>query len=303
MPMITVRHVTTYRYRQPVAFGEHRLMLRPRESFDQRLLGWKLIITPEPSDLRWAHDVFGNCVGYARFSRRANLLSFDSSFVMDHTPQNTLEFRMEPYAETWPFAYSADDIPDLSRRIERHLPDPEREVDRWASAFAHGEATSTRDMLAAITHAIHANFAYVRREESGIQTPVETLRRRSGSCRDFALLMMEAVRSLGLAARFASGYLHTSGRERRVGGGATHAWCEVFLPGAGWVGFDPTNGIVGNRDLIRVAVARDPKQAVPLSGSFTGFPQDALGMEVEVTVSETTDFENRHPVLVEPRRA
>jgi transglutaminase-like putative cysteine protease len=163
-----------------------------------------------------------------------------------------------------------------------------------------------------MTHAIRQNLTYVRREESGVQDPVRTLRLGSGSCRDFTVLMMEAVRSLGLAAHFVSGYLYVhegrvhegrvhegrvhegrvhEGRVhegRRVGGGATHAWLRVYLPGAGWVEFDPTNGIVGNHDLIRVAVSRDPRQAVPVSGTWTGFPSDSLGMTVDVEVTAET---------------
>ena len=162
-------------------------------------------------------------------------------------------------------------------------------------------------MLAAMTHAIRQELTYVAREESGIQDPVRTLRLGSGSCRDFAVLMMEAVRSLGLAAHFVSGYLYVpeGGSNRRVGGGATHAWLRVYLPGAGWVEFDPTNGIVGNHDLIRVAVVRDPRQAVPVSGTWTGFPSDALGMTVEVQVTCDTpagDYLAR-PSLHEPREA
>ena len=138
-----------------------------------------------------------------------------------------------------------------------------------------------------MTYAIKDRFTYIARDEPGTQDPLLTLQLGSGSCRDFALLMMEAVRSLGLAARFVSGYLFVPDKDGpgRVGGGATHAWLEVYLPGAGWVEFDPTNGIVGNRDLIRVAVVRDPRQAVPLSGSWTGRASDLLGMTVEVGVT------------------
>jgi transglutaminase-like putative cysteine protease len=294
MPVLTVRHVTTYRYRQPVAFNEHRMMFRPRDSYDQRLLDSALVITPAPVDIHWVHDVFGNCVAFARFAGRAQELRFESTIRLDHTPSHALDFRMEEYAETYPFTYSAEDMPDLLRSIERHAPDPRRDVDRWARRFLRREgATNTRELLAAMTHTIRQDFAYVAREEKGTWDPAQTLRAGSGSCRDFALLMMEAVRSLGMAARFVSGYLYSPKRDglpaggglRRVGGGTTHAWLQVYLPGAGWVEFDPTNGIVGNRDLIRVAVVRDPKQAVPLSGSWIGFPADNLGMDVEVSVS------------------
>jgi transglutaminase-like putative cysteine protease len=135
--------------------------------------------------------------------------------------------------------------------------------------------------------AIHESFAYSRRQEPGTQPPRLTLALRRGTCRDFALLMMEAVRSLGFAARFVTGYVYVPSRDGSDtrGGGSTHAWCQVYLPGAGWVEFDPTNGIVGNRDLIRVAVARDPSQAVPLSGSFLGRAADYAGMSVQVNVT------------------
>ena len=298
MPILTVRHITTYRYRQPVAFGEHRMMFRPRESYDQRVLDSTLVITPEPVSIRWVHDLFGNCVAFARFAGRAQELRFDSTVQLEHTPSHAPDFQMEEYAATYPFTYGPEEMPDLLRSIERHAPDPRRDVDRWAHRFLRRDGpTDTSELLAAMTHAIRDNFTYVAREEKGIQDPAQTLRLRSGSCRDFALLMMDAVRSLGMAARFVSGYLHSPvrGGSRHVGDSATHAWLQVYLPGAGWVEFDPTNGIVGNRDLIRVAVARDPKQAIPLSGTWTGFPSDHLGMTVEVSVSAATEDEAVRP--------
>jgi transglutaminase-like putative cysteine protease len=292
MLVITVRHVTTYLYKQPVAFGEHRMMLRPRDSHDQKLLDAKLAITPEPADIRWVHDVFGNCVAIASFAGRAQKLCFESVIRLDHSPTNALDFQIEEYAKRHPFTYGADEMPDLLRTIERQYLDPEREVDRWARQFLrHDGRTDTSELLAAMTHAIRRDLTYVAREESGVQDPLQTLRIKSGSCRDFAVLMMEAVRSLGLAARFVSGYLYVpeDRQAERIGGGATHAWLEVYLPGAGWVEYDPTNGIVGNHDLIRVAVARDPRQAVPISGTWTGFPSDHLGMTVEVEVTAETE--------------
>ncbi len=291
MSVIHVRHVTTYRYKQPVSFGEHRMMLRPRDSHDQKLLDTSLTITPEPADLRWVHDVFGNCVAIARFAGRAAELRFDSMIRLDHSASNALDFQIEEHAMRYPFSYGAEDMPDLLRLIERQYLDPEHEIDRWARQFLrHDGRSDTTEMLAAMTYAIRRDMEYVAREETGIQDPIKTLKLASGSCRDFAVLMMEAVRSLGLAARFVSGYLiiPETRRGTRVGGGATHAWMEVYLPGAGWVEFDPTNGIVGSADLIRVAVVRDPRQAVPVSGTWTGFPSDHLGMTVEVEVTEET---------------
>ena len=289
MPLLAVRHVTTYRYKQPVAFGEHRMMLRPREGHDQRVLDQTLRITPEPAQLRWLHDVFGNSVAVARFAGRAQELRFDSTVLLDHAPGNALDFPMGEGADTYPFAYGTDEAPDLARSMERQYADPSREVDRWARQFLRQDGpTDTRALLTTITHAIRARFTYVAREEMGVQDPIRTLKLGSGSCRDFAVLMIEAVRALGFAARFVSGYLYVPhrGNSGRVGGGATHAWLRVYVPGAGWVEMDPTNGIIGNRDLIRVAVTRDHRHAVPLHGSWTGFPSDSLGMSVEVGVTE-----------------
>ncbi len=296
MQLLTVRHITSYRYKQPVAFGEHRMMLRPRDSYDQKLLEVRLDITPEPASLRWLHDVFGNCVAIARFSGRSTDLRFDSTIRLDHSPSNAVEFQIADYASTYPFSYGSEESPDLLRSIERQYLDPDRDIDRWARQFLRRQGpTGTRELLAAMTLAIKERFTYVSRPEFGTQDPVETLKLGSGSCRDFAVLMMEAVRSLGLAARFVSGYLYVPdhGGGGQVSGGATHAWLQVYIPGAGWLELDPTNGVIGNRDLIRVAVVRDARHAVPLSGSWTGFPSDFLGMDV--TVSVTSDEPAEEP--------
>jgi transglutaminase-like putative cysteine protease len=307
MQLLTVRHITSYRYKQPVSFGEHRMMLRPRDSYDQRLIEARLDITPEPASLRWVHDVFGNCVAIARFSGRASDLNFDSTIRLDHSPTNALEFEIEDYAATYPFSYGSEESPDLLRSIERQFLDPGREIDRWARQFLRRQgSTGTRELLAAMTQAIKERFAYVSRYEVGTQDPIETLKLGSGSCRDFAVLMMEAVRSLGLAARFVSGYLYVpeDGGGGLIGGGATHAWLQAYIPGAGWIDLDPTNGVVGNRDLIRVAVVRDARHAVPLSGTWTGFPSDFLGMDVSVSVTaDRTPAEPERPDMGEGRRS
>jgi transglutaminase-like putative cysteine protease len=269
-----------------VAFGEHRMMLRPREGHDQRLIEARLHITPEPAALRWLHDVFGNSVAIARFDGRARQLCFDSTVRLDHEPANALEYLLRPDAETYPFAYDVEELPDLARSIERQYPDPDHEVDRWVHQFVNRDGpTFTRELLTAITHAIRRRFVYVSRSARGVQAPSQTLRMGSGTCRDFAVLMIEAARALGLAARFVSGYLYVPEQSGHVGGGNTHAWVRVYLPGAGWVEFDPTNGVVGNRDLIRVAITRDHRHALPLHGTWTGFPSDDLGMTVAVSVT------------------
>lgn len=273
-------------------------MLRPRDSYDQKLLDTNLEITPEPVAIRWVHDAFGNCVAIARFAGRAQELRFESVIRLEQSSANVLDFQIEEYARRYPFTYGAEEMPDLMRSIERQYLDPEHELDRWAQQFLrHDGRTETTELLASMTYAIRQSLTYVAREESGIQDPVRTLRLGSGSCRDFAVLMMEAVRSLGLAAHFVSGYLYVpeSRRGGWVGGGATHAWLRVYLPGAGWVEFDPTNGIVGSHNLIRVAVVRDPRQAVPVSGTWTGFPSDSLGMTVAVEVTAEPPVEDPSP--------
>lgn len=286
MPVLCVHHVTTYSYRQPVAFGEHRMMFRPREGHDQRLIEAKLEITPEPSEVRWLHDVFGNSVAIASFTGRARELRFDSSVRIDHVPVNALDYPIEHDAGTYPFSYDVEDMPDLARSIERQYADPDHELERWARQFLRRDGrTGTRDLLAAMTHGVRQQLAYLARSERGVQEPLQTLRLGSGTCRDFAVFLIEALRALGLAARFVSGYIYAPGRDGRIGGGATHAWLRVYVPGAGWVELDPTNGIIGNRDLIRVAVARDHRQIVPLHGTWTGFPSDGLGMTVDVSVT------------------
>jgi transglutaminase-like putative cysteine protease len=291
MPSLTIRHVTTYRYRQPVAFGEHRMMLRPRDSHDQTVIGASLEISPEPRSLRFVQDAFGNHVTIARFSGRAKELCFESIVCLEHSPVAAADLDLDDTASTFPVDYSADEMPDLAHCIERHQPDPGDEVGRWARQFLPpGGSIGTFELLTRITHGINHGLRYRRREMKGIQQPMETLRLGHGSCRDFAMLMIEAARSLGLAARFASGYLviplddpedATSGPAR----GSTHAWAQIYLPGTGWLDFDPTSGSVGKIGLVTVAVVRDPRHALPLHGTFFGFPSDHLGMEVQVSVT------------------
>ncbi|HZZ32910.1 MAG TPA: transglutaminase family protein [Phenylobacterium sp.] len=291
MPLVSIRHLTAYRYRNPVALGEHRMMLRPLESYDQRLISADLAIWPQPAVLRNVHDVFGNCVSIARFTGRADRLSVESRVTLEHTPHPAFDLDGESYAASLPFAYSPEDRPDLAQSIERRHADPTGELEAWARRFVRRAGpTSLRTLLTDMTHAIRGEFAYGTRLTGAPQAPLETLALGSGSCRDFAMLMIEAVRSLGLAARFVSGYVYSSSAKAgRSGGGHTHAWARIFLPSCGWVEFDPTNGIVGNQDLVRVAIARDPRQAVPLHGTWAGLPADDLGMDVEVEVSVGAD--------------
>ena len=292
MPLVSIRHLTAYRYRNPVALGEHRMMLRPLESYDQRLISADIAITPEPAVRRNVHDVFGNCISIARFTGRTDRLVVESRMTLDHTPEPVLDFD----GAVWPAAYAPDDLPDLAPSMQPQYADPTGELAAWARRFLRpsnhsGGRTQLRTLLSDMTHAIHGEFTYGARLSGAPQAPLETLALGTGSCRDFAMLMIEAVRGLGLAARFASGYVYSASAKAgrpgpgRKGGGHTHAWARVFLPTCGWVEFDPTNGIVGNTDLVRVAIARDPRQAMPLHGTWSGLPGDYLGMDVEVEVS------------------
>jgi len=233
--------------------------------------------------------VFGNSVATAHFGDvLASELTFESEIELIHyqTPDITPHIANE--AITYPFTYHPDDLPDLLSSLARHRPDPDGVVANWAARFVTStKAMPTFDLLKAIMEGARAQIIYRSRASKGTQDPVTTLQLGTGTCRDYALLMMEAVRSLGFAARFVSGYIHKRTRSQHVGGGSTHAWVQVFVPGAGWIEFDPTNGIVGNKDLIRVAVTRDPSQASPLSGTFRGNGSRFLGMDVAVQVTQT----------------
>lgn len=287
MTILNVRHVTSYAYARPVRFGPHKLLFRPRDSHDQRMLRADVKVSPE-AELHWIHDVFGNCITIAQFpDARATELRFETNIALDHTPHMVPRFETEPRAKLWPFEYDEECLPDLAAYMRPHHPAPE--VEAFARKFTRaGRETETGHLLMTMTTGIRESLTYVRRNEPGTQLPLHTLTLRSGTCRDYALLMIEACRALGLAARFVTGYIYSPARDAGGvlrGGGATHAWVQVFLPGAGWVEFDPTNGIVGSRDLIRVGVAREPRQARPLSGSFIGDRADYRGMAVQVNVT------------------
>lgn len=291
MPALTIRHVTTYRYRQPVAFGEHRMMLRPRDSHDQKVIDATLGITPEPSSLRFDRDAFGNHVAIAEFAAKATELSFESVVSVEHSPSDPADLLVGEGVPAFPVDYGDEIEPDLDDCLRRRHADPNDEIGNWMRQFIDEAATGgALALLARLSRGIHQRFTYRRREAKGIQSPAETLRLGHGSCRDFAWLMIEAARALGFAARFASGYLAVSVEgtpEEAEGGphGATHAWAQVYLPGVGWVDFDPTSGSVGKSALVTVAVVGDPADALPLHGTFIGSASDPLGMEVHVSVT------------------
>jgi transglutaminase-like putative cysteine protease len=241
-----------------------------------------------PATLRWIHDVFGNSIAIASFAEPATELRIESSLRLETYAVEEPAFQIASEAVSYPFIYSADDRIDLGRMLERHHPDPADRLGAWARGFIRSNPTNTWALLADLNSGVAAWISYQSRETEGTQTPIETLNRGWGSCRDLAVLLIEAARSLGFGARVVTGYLYNASADgfntAAIGAGTTHAWADIYLPGAGWIAYDPTNGTIGGRDLIRVAVTRDISQAVPIAGSFVGMSDDYLGMTVDVAV-------------------
>jgi len=287
MKLLTVRHATKYSYARPVTFGQHRLMLRPRDSHDMRLVAAELTLSP-PGNTRWLHDVFGNSVALVDFTAPAAFLTISSTLKIERYGIEGPVFPIAPEAEFYPFIYSSSDRVDLGRLLEQHYPDPEGVLARWADSFVTSRPMRTRDLLTAMNAALKPVIVYAERHEPGTQSPAETLQKKTGACRDFALTFIEAARYLGFGARFVSGYLYDPALDKgdaTQATAATHAWAEVYLPGAGWIEYDPTDVLIGGETLIRVAVTRDPSQAIPISGSYRGTAADFVDMKVEVTVT------------------
>ncbi|MCP5227604.1 transglutaminase family protein [Accumulibacter sp.] len=288
-------HTTCYRYSSPVTFGEHRVMFRPRDSHDQRVLATDLKVSPEAA-IRMIQDPHSNSVALVTPLGAASELKIVCSFTIEHALSPYPELQLSPSAQIFPFAYSVEERFDLEHYMRPHHDDPEGVLTHWARQFMRTDGpTGTRDLLLNMNQFIRNYFGYAQRAQEGTQTPLQTLELGTGTCRDFALLMMEAVRRLGVATRFVSGYLYDqaldSGDEAgsnednpTIGAGTTHAWLQVYLPGAGWVTFDPTNNLLGSNQLIRVGVARDPSQASPISGNWFGAPGAYQGMTATVQV-------------------
>jgi transglutaminase-like putative cysteine protease len=322
---LEVEHLTTYRYAKPVEFSPHKIMFQPRAAHDIRVLRAGLEVSPL-SRQHWVHDVFSNSVAVVELLEPAAELRFAAHFTIEHFGVKNLELPVAPEARDYPFEYGPDYQIDLAPFLALQYPDDAGLVRDWVKPFLPARGViHTRDILRNITDGIRSDFTYASREAMGTQRPAETLSLGSGTCRDFALLMIEAARGLGLAARFVSGYLYDaslddgtppaeigSGLQQGVrqseslddetvtrGAGATHAWLHVYLPGAGWIPFDPTNTLFGGTDLIRVAYTRTPEQAAPISGGWFGDSNDYLGMSVQVSVrridAETAAAETEDP--------
>lgn len=286
MPTLRIRHNTLYRYRRPVVLDPHRLMLRPRESYDLHVLSTELNITPQ-AKVTWAQDVFGNTVATANFATETQTLHIESRVDLDLLAHAWPVFDIAASALSFPFHYSDEDWTDLGALATEQYADKAGRLRSWAQEFVFGRHTDTLSLLKDLNTAISSQIRYQSREDEGTQTPLQTLDRGWGACRDLAVLLAEAARSLGFGARLVSGYLYNPDAAP-VGiapSSSTHAWAEIFLPGAGWIAFDPTNRSVGGANLIPVTVARRMALAVPVSGSFVGMSDDFTGMEVIVSVT------------------
>jgi YD repeat-containing protein len=290
MPRLRIRHETLYRYDQPVAFGQHRLLLRPRDSHAGRLIRSSLTVSPGGTT-RWLYDALGNCVCLFTPEGQSDQLRISSELVIDRYPAPLTPLAIEDPHSTFPIAYDQNDRLALAPFTNPMSGDDDHAFLSWLRDHAAYPRESLLSYLQRLNQTIFRDFQYLERYAEGVQTPEETLRLGSGACRDFAWLMVEALRRLGFAARFVTGYLHCPRLDCTVrGAGATHAWCEVFLPNLGWLEFDPTNGLAESPDLIRVATTLTPAEAAPVAGSLIGTPGRST-LEVSVVVEQIDALE------------
>ncbi len=284
MRRLHIEHVTTYDYGSTVTLLPHKLLLRPREGHDIRIESAELVIVPA-HELRWQRDVYDNAVALARFLEPSDRLSISSHVVLKHYQDRPLDFLVADHAVRFPFQYAAAEQADLGPYLTPIFAEDQPLLRAWLPSFwKPGQVVETYLLLEWINKAIATGFAYEQREAPGVQTPATTLTKRAGSCRDYATLFIEACRYLGLATRFVSGYLYATTSAQVPG--ATHAWSEVYLPGAGWKGFDSTSGQVVGNQHIAVAVSRHPESVPPVAGAFLAAKPESPMMNVAVRVAE-----------------
>ncbi len=295
MTRLLIRHETRYAYERPVGFGPQRLLLRPRDSHGLRVERTALTLSPQ-GQARWTYDALGNCVCWFQPVGEAGAMTVVSGLVIERFPAPLEAFHPQDPHTAMPIVYARDDRLALAPFM---TPDSEDDpgLTRWLLELMDQPGEPALDFLLRFNSAIHGGFAYQARHEEGVQAPAETLEKRSGSCRDLAWLMVEALRRAGYAARFVSGYLNSPSSGGLRGAGATHAWCEVFLPDLGWTEFDPTNGLAESADLIPVAVARTPREASPVSGTILGDPgRSTLDVHVEVGLADAPSAPADSPI-------
>ncbi|WP_165068245.1 transglutaminase family protein [Paludisphaera rhizosphaerae] len=282
MKRIRISHRTEYHYHEPVRFGPHRALLRPREGHDLHIARSTLAVEPN-ADVRWYRDVYGNSIAILNFLETGETLRLVSEVDVDLYENQPIDCVVDPVAQWYPFQYdAAEQVEIVPYRLPTY-PHDGPAVQQWlGDLYTPGRLTLTADLLNGLNNLVYRSFQYNRREEPGVQIPCETLRLGTGSCRDYAVFMMEAARHLGFAARFVTGYIQMGEGQH----GATHAWTEIYIPGAGWRGFDPTNDKPAGSEHVSVAVSRDHEKASPLSGSWFG-PAGAFNrLDVSVQVFE-----------------
>ncbi len=260
-----VRYETSYRYAAPVRFSRHELRLFPRGDVFTRVLRMKFE-TNADANVRFGRDVFDNCVAACSFSEPATELRFGLELDLELEKRNPFDFLLAPEAATMPFSYP----PELQRVLAPFQEAPNDmalEIPRW-TAPNDDQPQPTVSMLVQLNERLHECVGYERREEGPARPPNETLRIGKGACRDVAVLLAAILRQNGLAARLTSGFLREADPESRRAEGSLHAWTEVYLPGAGWIGMDPTNGIFCDHNFIIAAVGIEPGDVTPIDGYY-----------------------------------
>ena len=280
MKRIRITHKTEYHYSQPVKFGTHRALMRPREGHDVHIESGRVEIEPKAS-VRWLRDLNANSVAIITFSEPAKTLRILSEVDVDLYDDELVNCLIEPSARSYPFQYAANEQIGLIPYRLPAYPHDGPALQNWLrDLYQPGQLIDTFDLLHNLNSHIHTSLKYKRREDPGVQLPHETIELGGGSCRDYAVLMMEAARYWGFAAQFVTGYIQMGEGQH----GATHAWAEIYIPGAGWQGFDPTNNKLAGNEHISVAVAPSHVEASPLSGTWEGPADSFESMNVSVQV-------------------
>ncbi|MCE3277546.1 MAG: transglutaminase, partial [Propionibacteriaceae bacterium] len=275
---IALQHRTTYRFDRPIAIGPHVIRLRPAPHSRTPIEAYSLTISPSDHFINWQQDPFGNHLARAVFPTKASELDITVGLVADMKVINPFDFFIESYAETYPFDYPDELAADLKPYLDLPAPGLGPLVSEWvaASGAPPSDGRSTVEFLGALNAATYRDIAYSVRIEAGVQTPEETLTERIGSCRDTAWLLVTALRHCGLAARFVSGYLVQLAPDQPDLAGATaptqdftdlHAWAEVYIPGAGWIGLDPTSALFAGEGHIPLAATPHPASAAAITGA------------------------------------
>ena len=287
MRRLRIRHTTSYQYPSEVTFLPHKLLFRPREGHYVRIKSSLLNIKPE-NQVRWHRDVNDNSVAVVTFDKPGDKLLISSEVIIENRDDAPLDFLIDKRAVTFPFKYDAEETNDLAPFHKLSFPDDREVLEKWMQQFwKTGEKIETYVLLDNINKAIKDQLDYKVREEPGVQSPLVTLTEKAGSCRDMATLFIETCRALGLAARFISGYQYVKGLP--IEAGSAHAWSEIYLPGAGWKGFDSTSGKLVDSSYIPIAVSTNPESVPPISGAFSGVIDEPAVMSVVVDIVEITE--------------